>query len=135
MHVDQVAEFVAVLVQMEHHNVLGRGICDFANVLVSGDFDDLAVLDFFGMGLELGHAQGVKLFGEFVIFVKVVFHLFELSLVFLSDEVLDFVRVCMLLLHDFLLLVKGGFLFEGNVITMFDLDVKPLGSDFVGHDR
>lgn len=82
MHVDQVAEFVAVLVQMEHHNVLWRGIGDFANVLVSGDFDDLAVLNFFGMGLELGHALGVKLFGKFVIFVKVVFHLFELSLVF-----------------------------------------------------
>ncbi len=41
----------------------------------------------------------------------------------------------MLLLHDFLLLVKGGLLFEGNVITMFDLDVKPLSSDFVGHDE
>lgn len=41
----------------------------------------------------------------------------------------------MLLLHDFLLLVKGGLLFEGSVITVFDLDVKPLRSDFVGHER
>jgi hypothetical protein len=41
----------------------------------------------------------------------------------------------MLLLHDFLLLVKGGLLFEGIVITVLNLDVKPLSSDFVGHDE
>ena len=133
MMIDQVAELIAVLIQMEDYDVLRWGIGDFSDVLISRYFKDLSVLDSFSLGFYFGHSVSVKLFGELIIFVKLVFHFLEFGLIFAENNVLYFVLLGMLLLHLFLLFVESGFFIESNVITVLDLDIEPLCGDFVGH--
>lgn len=75
--IDKVAEFVTVLVKMEHDEIFWRGIGDFSNVLISGDFDDLPVLDFLSFRLEFSHSVDIELLGELVIF-ELIFKVFKL---------------------------------------------------------
>lgn len=132
--INQVAKFVTVLIQVKHYKVFSWSVCDLSDVLISGDFDDLAVLDFLSLGLELGHSGGVELFCELIILIEIVFDLFELGLVFTGNEVLNFILFSMLLLHDGLLFVESGFLFKGDIISVFNLNVEPLSGNFVGHE-
>lgn len=51
VHVNEPAELVAVLVQVQDHEWVWVGIGDFSHVLVAGDLDDFSKLVVLGLGL------------------------------------------------------------------------------------
>ena len=133
MLIYQVAKLVAVLIQMQNHEVFRRSVCHFSDVLVSRDFNNLAILDLLGLGLQLGQSVGIKLLSKFIIFVEIVFHFLELCLVFICNDVFNFSLFSMFFLHDLLLFVESSFLLKRKVIAVLNLNIEPFSSNFVSH--
>ena len=133
MLIYQVAELVAVLVKMQQYKVLSWCVSNFSDILISGDFNNLSILDLLSLGLKLGDSVGIKLLGELIILIKLILHIFQLLFGLAIDDILDLVLFSMLLLHLFLLFVKGGLLLFGKVVAMLYLDVKPFCCYFVCH--
>ena len=123
--VDQIAELVVVLVEVQDHKGVRVCLCDLANVLISRNLDHLAVLFFLGLELQLLHAARHVLPGELIIEVEVVLELVDLFDRHLIELVLKLALLLVLFQHDLLLFCEGGLLFVGQVVAMLDLQVKP----------
>lgn len=70
--VDEVAELVVVLVEMQHNKGLWVCLSDFPHILISRDLDHLAILLLDGLDLELLHAIGHVLPREVIIHIEVI---------------------------------------------------------------
>ena len=67
VHVDQPTELVAVLVEMQQHEIVGIGLGHLPDVLVPGDFYHLPVLHLFDLHLQLLHTLGHVLLRELIL--------------------------------------------------------------------
>ncbi len=86
--VDEITEFIAVLIQVQDNKVLSRCLSYFTNVLVTWNFVDLSVFYSISMWLEFSHSTGIKLFSEVVLKVEIIFQLFKPLLILTVQNVL-----------------------------------------------
>ena len=86
--VDESAELVAVLVEMEDNKRVRAGFSDFPDILISGNLVNLSIFALGGPFLDFLHAVGHVLSRELVIEIyskatltQIIFSFFELLLV------------------------------------------------------
>lgn len=133
MLIDQVTKLVTVLIQVQNNKVLGRRICHLSYILVPWYFIHLPIFNLLSLIFELSHSLGIELFSEVVLEVEIVLKFFEFLLVLLGEYVLEFVLLVVFLSHLCLFLKEGFLLLIGEEVAVFDLEVEPFCSDFVGH--
>jgi hypothetical protein len=131
--VEQVAELVVVLVEVQHHEGLGVGLSHLPDVLVAGYLLHLPVLLLHRLHLELLHAVGHVLAREIIVEVEVVVELVDLLHRHLVQSVLELALLLVLLLHHLLLLRQRGLLLVGQVVAVLHLQVEPLSRNPVCH--
>ena len=74
VHVYEVAELVAGLIEMQDHKGCGVFLCDLSDILISGDLHNLPVFLEHRFHLYFLHTFGHVLFGELIL--KIYFNLF-----------------------------------------------------------
>lgn len=131
--VNELTELDGVLIEMQKNKISFGSIGNLPDILIPTDFINLSILDLFGLGLELCHSVSIESLGKLIIKVQIILKFFKLVLVLRTENILDFVRLLMLLLHLLLLLVECRLFLVGKVVTVLDLKVEPLCCDFVGH--
>lgn len=135
LSVYQSAIFVAILIQVNDHEVIGISICNFSQILLTRYLHQLSILVFLCFFKQLILTLSHILSHELIIKIKVILHFLNLIHVLSFQSILKFTFFCNELLNFLMLFIESFFFFFGEIVSMFDLKVKPLSINSISHAK
>lgn len=135
LSVYQSAIFVAILIQVDDHEVIGISISNFSQILLTRYLHQLSILVFLCFFKQLVLTLRHVLSHELIIKIKVILHFLYLIHVFSFQSILKFAFLCNELLKFLLLLIESFLFFFGKIVSMFDLKIKPLSINSISHAK